>query len=226
MCRPAALGDVKGEESNSNGFFEWTAALWLWPCIVSWPLILNNRYDLLWSRDWYLDDPSRRPRPLGLVLGLLAVAWGQVFVVAYQWARWRGSRMFGPLIRVQPNEDRQYAFMEGIVTHLAQPEGFVLLGLYLSLTWMCGWMPRSYYSFEGGIEWTKVGLCLLCQDALQYAMHRLEHGVNKAFYRASHKAHHRFTNPRFVLHCRPLFVKSCVSGCSTLSTAPSRTPCL
>mmetsp|Transcript_11563 Transcript_11563/g.29367 ORF Transcript_11563/g.29367 Transcript_11563/m.29367 type:complete len:145 (-) Transcript_11563:23-457(-) len=27
-------------------------------------------------------------------------------------------------------------------------------------------------------------------------MHRLEHGVHKAFYRASHKPHHRFTNPR------------------------------
>jgi sterol desaturase/sphingolipid hydroxylase (fatty acid hydroxylase superfamily) len=57
-------------------------------------------------------------------------------------------------------------------------------------------MPLRYYSFEGGISPPAVARCLLCQDLLQYAMHRVEHHLPLTAYRASHKPHHRFTNPK------------------------------
>ena len=57
-------------------------------------------------------------------------------------------------------------------------------------------MPRSYYSCEGGIHWGHVAAQLLLQDLIQYLMHLGEHKLSSAFYRASHKPHHRFTNPR------------------------------
>ena len=62
--------------------------------------------------------------------------------------------------------------------HLSQPEGFVLLGAYLVGTWMMRLMPPSYYSFEGGIDWTAVALQLVLQDGIQFAMHLLEHKID------------------------------------------------
>ena len=57
-------------------------------------------------------------------------------------------------------------------------------------------MPASYYSFEGGIQWKELGICLVIQDGIQYLMHRLEHDLSATFYQKSHKPHHRFINPR------------------------------
>ena len=109
----------------------------------------------------------------------------------------------------------EYEFGEGLKTHLAQPEGFVLIGGYLIGTWMFGIMPSScvrfgrtggraarqrrggrYYSFKGGIQWPLVFLQLLVQDCVQYIMHLVEHNASSELYRVSHKPHHRFTNPR------------------------------
>mmetsp|Transcript_18443 Transcript_18443/g.56771 ORF Transcript_18443/g.56771 Transcript_18443/m.56771 type:complete len:351 (+) Transcript_18443:210-1262(+) len=172
------------------------ATLVLWPLILLLPLALNRTYPSVWPEAWYTHDPTGSPSPLGLSLGLGAVAVGQVFVLAYQWLRWNGSEATGRLEPVQPNEYRTYAYGEAAAEHLSQPEGFALIGGYLVVTWMLKLMPDSYYSFEGGIEWGKVAACLLIQDLLQYGMHRAEHRVSKAFYRASHEPHHRFTNPR------------------------------
>merc|ERR1712146_600465 len=66
---------------------------------------------------------------------------------------------------------------EGLKTHLAQPEGFIMLGSYLTGTWMFGLMPASYYSFDGGINWFQVLQQLLIQDLVQYLMHLVEHEV-------------------------------------------------
>ena len=168
-------------------------AIGLWVLIMSWPLALFWNYERLWPEAWYR---ASEPRPLGLVLGMTAVAWGHLFVLAYQYVRHNGSETFGSLKKVQPNEDRTYDYEEGVSTHLSQPEGFVLLGLYLSVTWMFEKMPKSYYAFDGGIRWSRVFACLLCQDCFQFFAHRLEHIAHKAIYRVSHKPHHRFTNPR------------------------------
>jgi len=187
MCLPPPT-----KKKESAGSAVWAACA-LWVSIVSWPLGLFWNYEKLWPREWYAPEGNH---PLGLILGMAAVAWGHLFVLAYQYARHRGSTFFGELRRVQPNEKRDYEFSEGLMTHLAQPEGFVLLGLYLSLTWLFGKMPESYYHFDGGLRFSRVFACLLCQDAIQFAMHKLEHVAHSAFYRASHKPHHRFTNPR------------------------------
>jgi sterol desaturase/sphingolipid hydroxylase (fatty acid hydroxylase superfamily) len=82
------------------------------------------------------------------------------------------------------------------MTHLAQPEGFVMLGGYLIGTWMFGLMPSSYYSFSGGINWSHVIIQLLLQDGIQYLMHILEHKASPMLYKLSHKPHHQFTNPK------------------------------
>jgi hypothetical protein len=62
----------------------------------------------------------------------------------------------------------KYDFTAEMMSHLSQPEGFVLLGAYLAGTWMCALMPESYYSFGGGIDWVRVAACLLVQDCVQY----------------------------------------------------------
>lgn len=97
---------------------------------------------------------------------------------------------------IQKEGAPKYEFLEGVSTHLAQPEGFVVLGSYLIFTWMFGLMPSSYYSFSGGINVVHVFTQLLIQDFVQTIMHYLEHKVSPYLYRISHKPHHRFTNPR------------------------------
>ena len=48
---------------------------------------------------------------------------------------------------------------------------FLLPGGYLIITWMSGWMPASYYSLDGGINWFHVLCQLLITDFFQYLMH-------------------------------------------------------
>ena len=57
-------------------------------------------------------------------------------------------------------------------------------------------LPDSYYSFEGGIQYMHVVACLIVQDCVQFAMHRLEHVAHPKMYKISHKPHHKFTNPK------------------------------
>ena len=173
----------------------------VWPLMWTLPLVMTIEpsplhYTKVFSEEMYHFDPETTvvPSPLGLTLGLGAVALGQVcvLIVFYCYKYLSGREPTS----IQTKGARRYDFYEGLTTHLAQPEGFVLLGLYLSLTWMLRIMPDSYYSFENGIEWQKVFVCLAIQDGIQYVMHRLEHDVSPTFYRWSHKPHHKFTNPR------------------------------
>jgi sterol desaturase/sphingolipid hydroxylase (fatty acid hydroxylase superfamily) len=190
----------------------WVSALaWLvWPGICALPLALTlgktyPAYKAVFPDSWY-DEASARPmlnaygmadprsiKPLGLSLGLVAVAVGQAFMLCYHALRrasWLG------VVKPIQMEKRTYSFAEGLYSHLMQPEGFVLIGGYLIGTWMLGLMPASYYSFAGGINWTHVAAQLLLQDFFQYFMHLGEHKVSSWVYRNSHKPHHRFTNPR------------------------------
>jgi len=180
----------------------------VWPAICALPLALTCGgpwYKSVFPENWYDDAPARPAlgpygvadpttvKPLGLILGLLAVAVGQLFMLAYHALRRVG--LLGPLTRIQA-EERVYEYFEGLRSHLAQPEGFALIGGYLIGTWMLGWMPASYYSFAGGVNWGHVLAQLLLQDSLQYFMHYGEHKISSWVYRNSHKPHHRFTNPR------------------------------
>lgn len=183
----------------------WITAI-VWPLMLTVPLALTTlphmptHYTALFPKEWYEYDPTdltSRPKPLGLSLGLLTVAVGQLLCLFVFYFFKYGFLSFGkePL-SIQTKGARPYQFFEGLTTHLSQPEGFILLGGYLVGTWMFRLMPAPYYSFEGGIEWPKVFACLVVQDGIQYVMHLLEHNVHPTFYRYSHKPHHRFTNPR------------------------------
>ena len=80
--------------------------------------------------------------------------------------------------------------------HLTNPEGFLLLGSYLTLYWMSRQMPPSYYSMSPKTPtFSNVFLQLAIVDFLQYLMHRFEHLAPTWFYIKSHKPHHRHINP-------------------------------
>jgi sterol desaturase/sphingolipid hydroxylase (fatty acid hydroxylase superfamily) len=181
----------------------WTGAL-VWPLMLTVPLLLSSpysptSYQQVFKESWYEYEPdsskSEWPKPLGLSLGILAVAVGQVWVWVFFYLFKFGYLGRQP-VSIQTKGARDYEFQEGLVTHISQPEGFVLIGGYLTVTWMLNLMPHSYYSFEGTIQWKELFFCLVLQDGIQCMMHVLEHIVSPAFYQMSHKPHHRFTNPR------------------------------
>lgn len=189
------------EDPTEFPVLSWMSSV-MWPLMLTVPLVLNAsgnamHYTKVFPESWYMDD-SDRPKPLGLCLGLITVAIGNLlclsvfFFFKYGFMSQHGLE---PL-SIQKKGPRKYDYFEGVVTHLSQPEGFILLGGYLSGTWMFRLMPESYYSFDGGIEYAKVFACLVIQDGIQFVMHLLEHNVSPAFYKCSHKPHHRFTNPR------------------------------
>jgi hypothetical protein len=155
-------------------------SLGVWPLIVVLPLVLtrNNYYEKVFSREWYDPEMNKEwPSPLGLTLGIVTVGIGQIFSILYHWLHVR-VYLFGPVVRIQKNGSEHYDFWREARLHLSQPEGFVMLGLYLTGTWMCKLMPASYYSFEGGIDWPKVLAQLLLQDGLQCGMHIVEHEID------------------------------------------------
>lgn len=179
-------------------------SLLIWPSMLFVPLLLNDErgygthYSQVFPTEWYIMEDNYRPKPLGLSLGIFAVFVGQVFVLMYHFLRLQifqfemDHKNVTHMKPVQKSGAPRYDYLTGMLTHLAQPEGFGLLVLYLSGTWMYNLMPASYYSFEGGINYFQVALCLTCQDGVQYLMHRLEHVVSPELYRRSHKPHHRY----------------------------------
>ena len=200
--------DSEGRRATPLSWGEWLAAWLVWPAICALPLCLTwgeTAYRSVFPGSWYDEVPvtpvlsgygvadPRNVKPLGLILGLSAVAVGQFFMLIYHFLR--RSSLLGRVHRVQP-QVRDYFFSEGLKTHLGNPEGFGLLGSYLIGTWMLGWMPSSYYSFAGGINWKHVAAQLLLQDLIQCIMHYGEHKISTWVYQNSHKPHHRFTNPR------------------------------
>jgi sterol desaturase/sphingolipid hydroxylase (fatty acid hydroxylase superfamily) len=104
--------------------------------------------------------------------------------------------MLGETTPIQKRGAVKYVYSEALRNHLAQPGGFLLLGLYLTVTWVFDMLPPSYYSFSGGIQYKNVAACLICQDFVQFVMHRVEHVAHPKMYRISHKPHHKFTNPK------------------------------
>lgn len=197
----------------------------IWPLMLFLPLFLNHtseyHYTAIFPRSWYtihggenwLDKsieeggiwewgtdlfyagrgkPLRHP--LGLTLGISAVAVGHFFLLIY--FRLHQQQLLGRTTPIQSRGAVSYVYSSALKNHLAQPGGFLLLGLYLILTWIFDLLPPSYYSFSGGIQYANVGLCLICQDFVQFVMHRIEHVAHPRMYRISHKPHHKFTNPK------------------------------
>lgn len=202
-------------------------AIPIWAGLVSLPLAMTvGGMAEMFPEEWRQNtwDPAGWPGPLGLCLGLAAVAVGKVFLLAYHWLHLQGY--FGAVTSIQTKGAPSYNYLEGVITHLSQPEGFILLGSYLAGTWMMNLMPTSYYSLEGGIVLWQVFAQLLLQDAVQYGMHMLEHSMSTEFYKRSHKPHHRFTNPRlfdafngsladtFLMILVPLYITANVIHCN------------
>ena len=170
----------------------------VWPCMLLLPLVLTSDTEFHYSKvfpvEWYdVSGDLEKPKPLGLTLGILAVFVGHIFIVLYHFfvLQFQRNGNGTKRISIQKEGAPLYNYFEGLISHLSQPEGFVLLTIYLSGTWMANLMPSSYYSFQGGIDYLKVALCLVCQDGIQYIMHRLEHAVSPEIYKRSHKPHHR-----------------------------------
>lgn len=175
----------------------------VWSLIAILPIYLtwNNNYEKIFPAGWYDTAPhdfwneTIRPSPLGLSLGIITVIIGQFFTLCY-FLLWKNGFLGEALTPIQKEGVPRYDQKLELLHHLAQPEGFVMLGGYLIFTWMFGMLPSSYYSFSGGINWIHVFLQLLVQDFVQFIMHYLEHTASPDFYKISHKPHHRFTNPK------------------------------
>lgn len=202
MSKNKSRDELLGSSSMLR-LLPWVTAA-VWPLMSTIPLLLTaqefpTHYSKVFPLEWYSYDPEiDNPKPLGLSLGIFAVFVGHMCLIPI-FALYRSGYLSlnGQIPRsIQASGARNYHFSEGLQTHLSQPEGFVLLSLYLSLTWMLNLMPQSYYSFTGQIQWGRAFLCLIIQDALQYTMHRIEHSISPELYKKSHKPHHRFTNPR------------------------------
>ncbi len=170
------------------------------------------------------------PSPVGLIYGLLAVMVAQLGVVAYYIAR--RKELLGPMEMIQkgqPLAPHSLSLFSQIAKHLANPEGFVILASYLSITWMLNLMPASYYDMTGTVNWLHVLVQLLVMDLCQYLMHRIEHSASAWFYRLSHKPHHAFTSPRLtdafdgslldtlVMILIPLYITARVVHCNVWS---------
>lgn len=78
-----------------------------------------------------LPMPKGWSSPVGLSLGLASVAVGQVLTLAFFYYKRELCRDSN--LMIQKVQGTRYSFWEGVRTHLGQPEGFVLLGSYLSL---------------------------------------------------------------------------------------------
>ena len=102
------------------------------------------------------------PDPVGLMSGIFAVACGQVVVIAYHY--WHVN--YSTSRRIQSENVQAPAFWNGVLSHLSQPEGFILLGGYLSGTWMFNLMPKSYYSWDGGVN--VVHVCMQVRQMVMY----------------------------------------------------------
>ena len=136
--------------------------------------------------------------PTGLIYGLLAVAVVQIFLTLPYYYLLRHSILQRPFVQKKRPETKTKPFFSGLLNHLAQPEGFVLLGGYLISTWMFNLMPASYYNLNRTVLTTEtltdVLLQLLLNDLYQTVAHLLEHKISSV-YKKAHKPHHKFKSP-------------------------------
>lgn len=133
---------------------------------------------------------------VNLLIGIIYVILCNLFLIIYL----NLASYFFTNNLIQNKEHYKYNIFESLYKHFSYPEGFILLILYLTLTWECKLLPYSYYNFNDNINFKSVFIYLLCLDLLQYIMHRCEHNLSKNLpylYNLSHKLHHRHLNPKF-----------------------------
>jgi hypothetical protein len=172
-------------ESNIRAVVTPWLSAFVWPLIVSLPLVLSSSWSPISYKDvfpaeWYdidIDTSTSavfKPKPLGLILGIIAVIIGQnaviTFFYLYKFGHLSSTPGQEPTLVQRSKAFAPYQFKDAVASHLFQPEGFVLLGVYLATTWMFHLMPNSYYSFDGSIQWRETFLCLVLQDGFQFTM--------------------------------------------------------
>jgi len=120
---------------------------------------------------------------------------GQVAVVAYHATRHFGgwfARGAHQPNKLKPATPRSFFWL--VVGHFAKPSAFALMGAYLTVTFLLGWMPRAYYDVDARVDWLHVLLQVAAVDMFTVINHIAEHAL-PALYVPSHKAHHRFIAP-------------------------------
>jgi hypothetical protein len=132
--------------------------------------------------------------PVGLCWGLGLTGVGQVVVVFYHFLR-RSCGLFPARLHQPKRPPKHDSFAWQTVGHFAKPSAFALMGLYLSATYLLGWMPPSYYDLHAPVAFPHVLLQLVVVDVFTVINHVAEHSVSE-LYVASHKPHHRFVSPQ------------------------------
>ena len=94
-----------------------------------------------------------------------AVVLGHNCLLVY--ARLHLREHLGPITPIQSRGAVVYVYSASLRNHVAQPGDFLLLGLYLAVTWVCDLLPPVYYSFAGGAWIDRVLLCLVVQDGVR-----------------------------------------------------------
>lgn len=166
---------------------------------------------------------------LSLSLGLASVFFSQIITILYFY--FYKQTLYCKNKRIQ-NKIVNYSFTDETKKHLTQVEGLVMLGSYLSITWMYDIMPDSYYLSEGYVNVIHVLQQCLIVDFFQTVMHVLEHKgfyISRYIYITSHKPHHKFFNPfifnafngslidTFLMIIVPLFITAQTIYCSLWS---------
>jgi hypothetical protein len=137
VSEEAAVQEKETQHINAPNSVDDVISTAVWPLIISLPLSLTvgENYKTVFPSEWYDVSPRdfwvspERPSPLGLTLGILAVVVGQCFTLAYFVNR--KLKREKSLQSIQKRGAPPYELWEAICTHLAQPEGFVMLGGYL-----------------------------------------------------------------------------------------------
>jgi len=111
------------------------------------------------------------------LLGLVAVGFGQVLIIIYDF-----------LIKSKSINFSLKKYNSKIVKHISNIEGLLLLSIYLTVSWKLRLLPPSYYVYGDSIEYLKLLKCLLLQDCLQTIVHYFEHKI--IFLKKFHDFHH------------------------------------
>lgn len=131
------------------------------------------------------------PSPKGLLMGLGSVLVAQIIVLLYYIAR--KIVLKSSTIRVSPPPPTTLA--EDLRAHVTAPESFFMVFGYLCAVWMFKLLPDSYYDLTAGVNWLHVLYQFLVVDFWTYVDHLIEHNW-PALYKISHKAHHKWINPK------------------------------
>lgn len=165
---------------------------------------------------------------IGLMYGLGSVFLSQIFIILYFYIYIISG--FAEKNRIQ-NKIIKYDFKNEALSHLFHIEGLLLLGFYLSFTWIFNLMPSTYYQ-NNSVNWFHVLQQSLLVDFLQTIIHIFEHKshfIHKNIYIISHKPHHKFFNPyifnafngslidTFLMIIVPLFITAQTIHCSLWS---------